>query len=211
MEADFWHRKWESNQLGFHQKEENPLLVKYFSALQLDEHGKVFVPLCGKTLDIHWLLSHGKRVVGAELSELAVKQLFADLSIVPTVEMAGELIHYHAENIDIFVGDIFQLTAELLGPVDAIYDRAALVALPEPMREKYSQHLMAITHSAEQLIICYQYDQNLLSGPPFSITDKELTAHYAPQYSLTLLEEADVEGGFKGQYPAIEKVWFLQS
>lgn len=210
MEAGFWHKKWESNQLGFHNAEENPLLVKHFDTLALPGYARVFVPLCGKTLDIHWLLFHGKRVVGAELSELAVKQLFEELGVIPTIESVGKLIRYRAENIDVYVGDIFDLSVEQLGIVDAVYDRAALVALPESMRKKYSQHLMPLTASVQQLVICYQYDQRQLDGPPFSISDEELLTHYGSSYSLKLLQSVDVEGGFKGQYPAVEKVWSLQ-
>lgn len=209
MEAGFWHQKWKSNQLGFHNAEVNPLLVKHFNALALAENSRVFVPLCGKTLDIHWLLLQGFRIVGSELSELAVTQLFDELGIAPTVKPMGQLNHYSAENIDIFVGDIFALTSLQLGPVDAIYDRAALVALPQQVRGNYSQQLITLAPSAQQLVICYHYDQSLISGPPFSISDQELASHYQGHYTLTLLDKVSVEGGFKGKYPAIETVWRL--
>lgn len=134
MDADFWHDKWDNNQIGFHQADGNPLLVKHFPALALQTGARVFVPLCGKTRDIAWLLAQGCRVVGAELSERAVQQLFAEMDVVPDVTEVGRLTRYTAEGIDVFVGDIFDLDKAVLGPIDAVFDRAALVALPQDMR-----------------------------------------------------------------------------
>ena len=106
------------------------------------EKSQVFLPLCGTTLGIAWLFSKGYRVAGAELSEFAIEPLFIELGVDPVVTTLGNTAHYSAENIDIFVGDIFELSSEIIGMVDAIYDRAALVALPEEMRKKYTKHLL---------------------------------------------------------------------
>src|SRR3954462_4784994 len=122
MEANFWHERWEKNEIGFHEPKPNPLLVKYWDRLELKKGARVFVPLCGKTLDIGWLLSKGFRVAGAELSQIAIDQLFAQLKLKPTIRKVGASLHYAAPKIDIFVGDIFQLTPQKLGRVDAIYD-----------------------------------------------------------------------------------------
>lgn len=209
MEASFWHQRWEKNEIGFHEASANALLVKHLPSLSLAPRSRIFIPLCGKTLDIHWLLSQGFRVAGAELSELAVTQLFAELGLTPEIMDLGKLRHYRAEHVDIFVGDIFELSSEMLGQVDAIYDRAALVALPAPWREKYTAHLMRISHTAPQLLICYVYEQSQLSGPPFSVEDAEVKQHYQPQYTLHLLDSPEVAGGFKGRVPAQEHVWRL--
>lgn len=209
MEASFWHERWEKNQIGFHESEANALLVNNFASLNLKQDSRIFLPLCGKTCDIAWLLDKGYRVVGAELSEIAIKQLFEDLDATPEVSTQNALTHYHAEGIDMFVGDIFDITADILGPVDAVYDRAALVALPPETRVKYTKHLQVITHTAKQLLICFQYDQSLMSGPPFSIVAEEVQQHYAATYNIENLETGDVEGGFKGKIPATEAVWLL--
>jgi thiopurine S-methyltransferase len=141
MDADFWLEKWQSNQLGFHLDEVNPLLTKYFSRLSLQPNGRVFLPLCGKTLDVGWLLGQGYRVTGCELSELAVAALFRDLGLDPDITKIPNGLHYAAPDIDVFVCDIFSLSSELLGHIDAIYDRAALVALPTKTRRQYpTQH-----------------------------------------------------------------------
>lgn len=206
MDASFWHQRWGNNDIAFHKNEVNPLLVRYFAALSLAKGSRVFVPLCGKTFDIPWLLSQGYRVAGAELSKIAIEQLFMELGVQPKVSRAGEVDHYSATNIDIFVGDMFHLSSKVLGGVDAIYDRAALVALPEELRRRYTVHLTAITGKAPQLLICYEYDQSLMEGPPFSISNEEVNRHY----ESTLLGSTNVSGGLKGKCAAKENAWLLQ-
>ena len=211
MEPDFWHDKWTKNEIGFHQSKPNALLERHFDKLSLTEGQRVFLPLCGKTLDIGWLLSQGFRVGGAELSEAAITQLFDDLELTPDIYDVGPLQHFHAKNIDIFVGDIFDLTADMLGRIDGIYDRAALVALPADMRGPYTQHLARITGTAPQLLLCFEYDQTLMSGPPFSIEGLEVTRHYQECYDITLLERSELQGGFKDRIPAEETAWLLEA
>jgi thiopurine S-methyltransferase len=211
MDASFWHQRWEKNDVAFHESEANPLLVKYFKELSFVKGSRVFLPLCGKTLDILWLLSNGYRVAGAELSKIAIEQLFMELGVEPKILGVGGVDHYSAQNIDIFVGDIFHLSSKMLGLVDAIYDRAALVALPKEMRNRYTAHLMEITNKAPQLLICYEYDQSLMEGPPFSISNEEVNQHYRDSYDLTLIASANVPGGLKGKCAAKENVWLLQN
>lgn len=210
MQHDFWHQRWQTNQIGFHLPEANPLLIKHFSTLQLQQHSRVFLPLCGKTMDIHWLLSQGFRVVGAELSQIAIDELFINLQITPTITVIDDIQHYSAPNIDMFVGDILRLTSSMLGKVDAIYDRAALVALPEDMRQQYTAHLMTLTLTSPQLLICFEYDQSIHPGPPFSVQANEVKQLYAHAYELKLLESVEMIDGLKGKYPAVEQVWLLE-
>jgi thiopurine S-methyltransferase len=209
MDSEFWLNKWQVKEIGFHQAEANPLLVKYFEALHLNAGSRVFLPLCGKTLDIAWLLGKGYRVAGAELSEIAVAELFAELGVEPAITEIGGLKHYAANSIDIFVGDIFTLSANVLGPIDAIYDRAALVALPEDMRHRYTNHLKKITNTAPQLLICFEYDQAAMAGPPFCIDAQEVQQHYRDAYDVSCVAKVDVAGGLKGICPADECVWLL--
>lgn len=211
MESAFWHKKWETNEIGFHENKANTFLVKYFKELALSSGSRIFLPLCGKSCDITWLSSKGYKVVGAELSQLAVEQFFKENNLEPTISKLGNLLLYRTQNIDIFVGDIFDISSELLGSVDAIYDRAALVALPEEMRKRYVKHLIKITKNKPQLLIAFDYDQKLMPGPPFAILENELHEHYGAYYSLSLIESSDLEEGLKGKCPAKENAWFLQS
>lgn len=210
MEANFWHQKWEKSEIGFHRNETNAFLVSHFAKLNLTKGSRVFLPLCGKTRDFAWLLASGYRVVGVELSTIAIQSLFEDLGIEPAISKLDKLTHYSAQNIDIYVGDIFYLSTELLGVVDAIYDRAALVALPTDMRREYTSHLLKITKASPQLLITYEYDQLLVNGPPFSINADEVKRHYAETYQLQPVEHKDVAGGLRQKAASAETVWLLK-
>ncbi|WP_211441924.1 thiopurine S-methyltransferase [Collimonas humicola] len=210
MEASFWHKKWERGEINFHESEANPLLTAHFEKLHPANGSRVFLPLCGKTRDIAWLLACGYRVAGAELSGHAVSELFKELALEPKISKVGKLTRYSAKDIDILVGDIFDVSAEYLGPIDAIYDRAALVALPLSAREKYASYLMKITGAAPQLLITYEYEQALMDGPPFSVNGDEVKQRYGAAYQLTLVENRDVAGGLKGKVASTETAWLLQ-
>lgn len=211
MEADFWHQRWQNNELGFHEQQANGLLVEHFETLAVEPGNRIFVPLCGKTRDIGWLLGQGYQIAGVELSEKAVTALFDDLGVDPDIEVHGALVHYSAPDLDIFCGDIFELSRDSLGPVDAIYDRAALVALPPDMRKRYAAHLTAITETTPQFLICFEYDQSQMDGPPFSITTQEVERLYGPHYGMTRIVSQTVDGGMKGKCPATETVWRLSA
>lgn len=210
MDEGFWHRRWRKNEISFHKDQPNALMVEHFKGAFATEGGRVLVPLCGKTRDIGWLLAQGCRVAGAELSRLAVDQLFAELGLTPEAADLGPITRCSAAGIDIFVGNILDLSAAMLGPVDVTYDRAALVALPEAMREGYAAHLVRLTEAAPQFLITFEYDQTRMPGPPFSVTGDDLRRLYGARYGLTLLASTEVVGGLKGQCPATEQAWLLR-
>lgn len=210
MNRDFWLKTWVNNDIGFHRNEVNPVLVQHFGELALPKSSRIFLPLCGKTHDIEWLLAGGYGVVGVELVELAVEQLFDDLDMQPKISKIGTFKRYNARNITIFVGDMFDLTPELLDAVDAVYDRAALVAWPKDMRAKYTTHVTNITVQAPQLLVTYRYDQTLTQGPPFSISKKEIDDYYGRFYNISLIKSADVRGGLKRKYTATKDIWMLR-
>ena len=215
MQHEFWHQRWQENRIGFHQFTPSPLLVEYFNGLNLKPNARVFVPLSGKTLDISWLLQQGYRVVAIELSQIAVvaliKQLTTDFDFDFKISEHHQLIHYSHPQIDIFVGDFFDLTQKQLGQVDAIYDRAALIALPHLLRQDYAQHLIQISRTAPQLLISYEYDAGSHDGPPFSVDAEEVEQLYAKVYRLQFLKEQIVDASQnRGNNPK-SKVWLLSA
>lgn len=214
MHPDFWHARWANNEIGFHLDEVQPLLLEHFGRLGLVAGQRVLVPLCGKTRDIGWLLGQGVEVLGVELSRLAVVQLFADLGLVPVIEpvpdVAGAGECFRAPGLTVFVGDFFALRREQLGPVDAVYDRAALVALPPEMRSRYAEHLAALSERAPQLLITLAYDPALHAGPPFSLGAAEVGGLYDAAYRIDCLQSLSMPDGLKGRLPATEHVWLLQ-
>lgn len=190
MEAEFWHNKWEIKQTGFHLNYVHPILKRRIGLF--NQQQTVLVPLCGKTLDIGYLLEQGKSVIAAELSEIAISELFQQLNLTPTISAWKEGKKYQAGKLTVYVGDFFALEAQDVGEIAWVYDRAAIVALPEELRVKYAQHLMAITNKAPQLLLTLDYDQNIAGGPPFAVSGEEVTQHYNDVYSIELLEEADI-------------------
>lgn len=209
MDKTFWHAKWQRNEIGFHEPQPNALLIRHFPALHLSRGARVFVPLCGKSLDIHWLLAQGYQVVGCELSPLAVRQLFAELGLTPHVSTCGRVTRYMTGELCVFAGDIFDLTPDMMGRVDGVYDRAALIALPPALRDAYAAHLPALTRSAPQLLVCLDYDQSCRAGPPFSVDAAEVRQYYAALFNPVCLATVPVPGGLKGICPAREVVWHL--
>lgn len=210
MEPDFWHRKWRDDQIGFHRADPNPLLTRHLPALALPAGARVFVPLCGKSRDVFWLHRAGFAVAGAELSAQAVDALFAEAGVTPRMSGAGPLRRADADGVTVFTGDIFELDAATLGKVDAVYDRAALVALPAPMRERYAAHLAALTAGAPQLLVCTEYDQSRVDGPPFSVDAAEVRRLYGAAYAIAPLDRTGDPGGIRGVTPAWEAVWLLR-
>lgn len=209
-ENSLWLERWERREIGFNQAEVNAYMVEHFELLKLEKLSRVLVPLCGKTIDISWLLAQGYLVVGVELSEQAVVELFETLSLVPNIRQEEALVVYEAEGLIVYVGDVFELSAEMLGQVDAIYDRAALVALTKETREVYTAHLRAISNHAPQLLLCFEYDQSLMNRTPYSVDEEEVKGHYDEHYELTLLSRDEIVGGFKGKLPACDVAWLLK-
>lgn len=196
MEHTFWHNKWEINQVGFHLDYVHPLLKRNLELFQvsgvLKNPGKIFIPLCGKTLDIEFLLSQGHDVIAVELSEIAVKEVFSQLELSPVVRVWQEGKMYQSEKLTIYVGDYFSLTQKEIGNISFVYDRAALIALPKKIRLDYAQHMAKITQYAPQLLITLDYDQSIAGGPPFAVSSEEVEALYGGTYPIQLIEQADI-------------------
>lgn len=183
MEAEFWQQRWREGQIGFHLNEVNPLLQMYWPMLELPKNARILVPLCGKSQDLLWLADQGYQVVGVELSELAVKAFFTEQHLRPLQRDFGHHSGHYVDGIEIWCGDFFELQPSQIGKIDAIYDRAALVALPKPMREHYVRQLQRLTRrQVSQLLITMNYPQEDMDGPPFSVTHAEVQALYNQEY-----------------------------
>lgn len=208
MDHELWHARWREGRIGFHEGVVNDLLAAHFERLGLAKGAHVFVPLCGMAEDIDWLLAQGMWVSGAELDEGAVRGLFERLGAVPEVQEMGALKRYSGPGVTIYVGDIFAL--EALNGVDAIYDRAALIALPPELRGEYAAHLRGLTGGAAQLAITIDYDQGKMAGPPFSVPEAELAGHYAGHYRIERLARREITGALAGRVSGWEEAWLLQ-
>ena len=203
MKKEFWLEKWQNNQTGFHKDFTHPLLVEFVGQLNVSKGDTIFVPLCGKTIDMLWLNSQGYHVIGIELSELAVEQFFAENNISFELTKDDLFNVYTHENITIYQGDFFDLTTSHLQNVKAVYDRAALIALPDGLVEKYTSAMRDIVpDDSKYLLITLELQRTTTDalGPPFSIPDKKVHQLFAQYQSVTLLQEEDIierEQGFQ--------------
>lgn len=190
MDAAFWTARWSEKQIGFHEGRPNAFLERH--AARLGERRHVLVPLCGKSEDLAFLAARGHTVTGVELVEDAVRAFFDEHEVVPTVQR-GTHATYTAGAITIHAGDFFAVTPALAGPIDALYDRAALVALPPEMRVRYAGHVRTLVAAgAPGLVVTFEYPQDKMNGPPFAVFESELRALYAGQ-SIDLLDERPAE------------------
>ena len=192
MEPAFWHARWEAGQTGFHLNEVHPLLSEHWSSLGLAEAGTVFVPLCGKTRDLGWLAGQGHNVVGVELSPIAAAEFFADAGITPQVDAESGFQIFSGAGIRIYCGDFFELTRAQLGPVNAVYDRAALIALPAADRRRYATRLARLAGDAPILLVTLDYAQRSMNGPPFAVADDEVFELFEGDYRVERLASKDV-------------------
>ena len=193
MHHDFWHDRWQTGQIGFHQSGVHPFLERWWPSLGVPGHSRVYVPLCGKSLDMVWLTDRGHAVVGSELSPLAIDDFFAGRQLVAMRHADRGFVHHAAGPFEIFEGDAIELTPDLTGPVGALYDRAALVALPPDMRAPYVASLAALLRRGSRgLLVAFEYPQEMKGGPPFSVGAEEVRRLFGDRFAVRELERLDV-------------------
>ena len=177
--STMWHERWQAGRIGFHSSAIHKDLVQYQSAFLSGGPHRVLVPLCGKTVDMRWLAEQGHEVVGVELVPQAIEEFFKEQELSAEVEDHEGYSLYRSGKITIACGDMLALGPEVLGSITRIWDRAALVALPYDVRVAYAAHLRDLSAEGARLLAnVFEYDQSKMSGPPFSITDKEVREHF---------------------------------
>lgn len=192
MKKDFWLERWQREETGFHRVEFNPHLRLYWEELQPARDSLVFVPLCGKSRDMLWLREQGHQVLGVELSAIAVQAFFREIGYAPQRVSGAKFDCCAANGIRILRGDFFDLGRDDLAQASAVYDRAALCALPPEMRERYVSHLAGILPRTTQiLLITVDYPQHEMQGPPFSVTTGEVEQLYREHAEIHLLASQD--------------------
>jgi thiopurine S-methyltransferase len=207
MDPAFWHERWQQGRIGFHEARVNTYLERHVD--RLANYPRVLVPMCGKTEDLAFLAAHGHEVIGVELVEAAVRAFYAEHGLAPRVTPRGAMVEFAAPPITVFAGDIFATTRELLGPIDAIYDRAALVALPDDLRRRYVDHLRALLPKGGRvLLVTFEYDQARMAGPPFSVTEAELRVLFDGT-EIELLSEAPDARVREDAPPALERCFAI--
>ena len=188
-----WHERWSANQIGFHRAVPNDLLTKHWAAIGAAPDAHVLVPLCGKSLDMHWLVEQGHSVTGVELVETAVQAFFQEMNVKPTIETNGGIARYAFAKNAILQGDLFAIRPSM-DPYEAWYDRAALVALPSSMRPDYVGQIHSLCAAgAVGLMITFAYPQDQMQGPPFSLPDDEVQRLFGSKFDVELLDKIELE------------------
>lgn len=196
MHSEFWHERWETGRIGFHQSEVNEWLQQAWPALQTRGEGRVLVPLCGKSLDMVWLREQGHEVTGVELNERACEAFWCEQlnrAVIATPLYQGDFIGREVEGLRTLCGDFFALPAAEFETVAWVYDRAALIAFPEPMRRRYAQMLSeCLPVGVAMLLITLEF--NGAEGPPFSVTEAEVNDLYGERFIIDKLHTEALDG-----------------
>ncbi|MBY0558275.1 thiopurine S-methyltransferase [Hyphomicrobium sp.] len=192
MDKAFWHERWQRREIGFHQQRIHSQLLRFWPKLGLPQETAVFVPLAGKSRDMVWLATQGHRVIGVELSNVAVREFFEEGAQVPNRSSAGAFEISSAGPFELYCGDFFELDPDVLKDVVAVYDRAALIALPPEMRARYAETLARIVpREAIIFLIAVDYPEGEISGPPFPVSRDEVQRLYADTFEIEVLETRD--------------------
>jgi len=193
MEPGFWLQRWREGRTGFHQAAPTPQLLRHWPSLALAPGSRVFVPLAGKSLDLLWLAGQGHRVLGVELSPLAVAQFFDEHGLTPQVHASRYGIQHVAGGIELVCGDVFGLDAAALADCAAVYDRAALIALPPDLRRRYVRELHArLPAGCRGLLVTLEYPPHEKQGPPFAVPEAEVRELYGRDWEVATLECTDI-------------------
>jgi len=217
MNRDFWQARWDEGRIGFHQDEVNPYLQRYWSTVDIAPGTTIFVPLCGKSRDMLWLRDQGYAVIGVEIVPRAVEAFFAENNL-PVIQHPYEAFTlWEGEDIRIFQGDFFDLSAKELVDIGAVYDRASLIALPPSMRQSYAAHLHAIVpDDMSVLLVTMDYVQTEMDGPPFAVTAREVAALYQDYFKIEQVCSEDILAGAprfqeQGLSRLMEKVYLMKA
>jgi thiopurine S-methyltransferase len=194
-----WLEFWANNETNWHSDVVTQELEKYLGLLKLESGDTVFVPLCGKSLDMIYMLNRGFSVIGVEVSEIGIKQFFHENGLDFTISQVGEFDLYSAKNIEIYCGDFFSLTSKHLCGVKAVFDRKSLIALNRNLRQKYVKHLNdIISLGVRILLITLHYPKHQMSGPPFSVDKSEVESLFSMAFNYQELKPfQDIENGLK--------------
>lgn len=198
MDREFWLERWRTGATGWHQSETHPFLVRHGAWLLGADvpprcPPRVFVPLCGASLDMLWLRRQGASVVGIDLAASAFRRFYDDAALEPAVDRTCLFERWSANGIELLAGDFFDADETVLGPFDAVYDRAALFALPPQQRERYARKMADLCRPGTRVLqVTFEYDQREMTGPPFAVWPDELGRLYGDAFDLQCVERLDV-------------------
>lgn len=190
MEISYWMSRWEKGKTGWHREEVYPRLPEFWPRLRLTGNARVLVPLCGKSHDLDWLAAQGFAVVGVEASKKALTQVMERFST-PFIrtESHGYTV-FKSAFMELWQGNFMNFPKAAVPSVDAIYDKASMVALPGSMRKKYRTKILDLCNAHTQILLqSFEYEQQEMVGPPFSLPEQEVKNLFGRHFNIILLHE----------------------
>lgn len=183
----FWIDYWQTNAITWQNPEVSPWLRQYqdeFLSMPSwcgdEKRLTVFVPLCGKSVDLWHLLSvKNVEVIGNDCSGIACADFFSEFSI-PGYErvVINEDITLHRSTVlplRLYEGDIFALTSQIVGRVDRVLDRAALVALhPSNIETKYMPLMCSLLSEEGSMLLASVSELPSPTAPPHCYTATQI-------------------------------------
>lgn len=217
MELSYWQSRWQNDKTGWHMDVVYPLLKQYWQHLQLPEGANVLVPLCGKSKDLHWLADHHFHVIGVDVSQKALQSVMDKRSEAFSKSTSHGLTRYRSEAMELWEGDFLKVPAAEIPPLHAIYDKAALIALPPQQRKAYADKVLELCSPSTQIFLqTFEYEQAEMNGPPFSVHQKEVNELFGKHFKIDLLHEQskfeELQGFHKRGLTSylLEKVYLLR-
>eukprot|EP00668_Euglena_longa_P043404 GGOE01057671.1.p1 GENE.GGOE01057671.1~~GGOE01057671.1.p1 ORF type:complete len:304 (-),score=25.47 GGOE01057671.1:101-880(-) len=218
----FWGQRWHTNQIPFHQPEVHPALQRHLSKLVAGQpSAKIFVPMCGKSLDLKFLAGLGHQVVGVEFVRRAIEDFFSENSIAYTVERCSEL----GEDADVFVSgdgrirlyrcDLYRFHSGVCSTFDAIWDRGSLVAAKPADRKRYIELMHSLmSPTCQYLLESATYDQSQMPGPPNSVPYNVIQELFGDRFEVEQLEITDASAEWQARVPSVTRfswgVYFIR-
>jgi len=193
VDNQHWLDRWQDDRIGFHEATVNRHLQSWFPRVAPAPGSRVFLPLCGKAVDIHWIAQQGFEVIGVELSQIAIEAFFEENSLDFERNESARFGIYQSANITLLQGNFFDLNKADLNNCHLVYDRAALIAMEREDRPRYYDHMLSILPlSCDMLLVTLEYDQAEMLGPPFSVPTDEVLQRYRDAFSIQMLETNNI-------------------
>jgi thiopurine S-methyltransferase len=203
MDKNFWIERWKKKEIGFHLNDYHDFLKKH-GEIYFKDVSNVFIPLCGKSKDILWFYHFGKTVVGIELSDIACREFFLENHLQYNKSEYKNFQIYHTLDKKIYLinGDFFELNKDVLNfiniTIQAVYDRASLIALPFDLRKQYVKHMFRmLNNKIKYFLITMEFEPIEKTqkeiGPPFSVTENEIKNLFEGYCTIKKIEERSIE------------------
>jgi len=203
-DKEFWNNRWVKNAIEFHRPVPNDVLLQslqYWTPVSDKSTAPVvFIPLCGKTLDLLYLAQQGYRVCGVEFIQRAAEDFFNEhineVGRMKTEQRTSDCLVLSSEKLPIiiYVCDIFHpelrhfIQEDHHAPVSHIWDRGSFVAINPNDRLRYLKSLLPLlpppapgheddhhhTDRVQWLIANAVYPASIANGPPHTVIDGNL-------------------------------------